>query len=396
MQTKLITDYADKNYAFKVLNYQNPDDYYLNTSANIPLHADENNNVFFFLPANVPFESNQNHYFKAYLNPSKGDPNIPYMYYDYFGGNEFYLPPLNNMTIISGVTREFVTQFINHFITPFSQISHNISEMGLIIPNYPIELIGSIDPQLPIARNDIFLNAFEQTLSSNVNDESAPIPILPCVQITNYLSLSIKHVYSLDLSKDPVFAFPLPFVFTSTDEESILSGLLEEIKSYTPPPNNNTVCSYCTFDNEDSYHISSSYKFANVIPGFVHCSHPAMIGNFPHCSYYNKETTCPVYKESTVQISSRTIDNNSDKSLQLNLVKVVTKDESNYYKIINTETEDYTHSFVVPEYDDNGNLIDHLEHAKEVYEEVLSSYDSHESEIENDGKSSSYILSLVG
>lgn len=397
MQTKLITNYADKNYAFKVVNYQDPDDYYSNSSAHIPLHADEDGNVFFFLPANIPFEDEKNHYFKAYLNPSQGDSNIPYMYYDYFGGNEFYIPPSESMQIISGVTREFVNQFINHFINPYSKATHEDSDIGLMIPSYPMELIGALDPKFPIARNAIFLNAFEQVVNSNFNDESSPIPILPCLQISNYLSLSVKHVYSLDLSRDPVFAFPLPFVFTYASEDSILSGLLQEIRSYTPPPPNNTVCTYCTYDNEEGSHISSSYKFANVVSGFIHCSHPQVNSDFAPCAFYNRETSCPVYKEATEQIASNTIDNNSDKSFKLDLVKLVTKDKSNYYKIINTDTQDHTHSFAVPENDEEGNPVDHLEHANSVYQEVLSSYISHDSSSDDNSKqNSSYILSLVG
>jgi len=391
MELKLLPNHYSKNYTFKAVDSSvHPDSYYKNPElSTIPLHQDENDSIFFFLPAVI---SDESLYFKVYINVVDLNPSLSnqYSYYNYFGDNQLYIPAAKTMTIISGVSKEFVNQYKNHFLRPMNQVASSIDLNKELIQDGTLHSTP-INADIPVAQQEAYIHLYAES-------EKVCHPLSPNLALSRYLSMTSTKAYSSESSINPVFSFETFFIFNTSENDMILQSLLEEIFSSTSKNKelNNTVCSYCTFDNEDATFVSDNYKFANSISGYVHCSHPFQKDDFAPCVFYNRESSCPVYREKTEQISSNTIILNSDDSFNINLLKITTKNDSNYYKIFNDQTQDYTHSFVVPENDEEGNPVDHLEHALNVYNEVLSSYEFQESQEQETDNTPSYILSLVG
>lgn len=415
--------YPDEQTPYKFKNFSDSDGYYF------PIHQDSHDldgsgDLYFYLPAKN--EDNKYLYFKVYIAFAEEASVSHYAFYDFYSSNNLILPPSEEPMNILGISSEFYTQYINHFVHPASNI--DFDEIGAIPFKLPVSEIGMIDYNLPVLLNKCFSKQFTKLYPIS---DYYPLPV-PLMNVTMYFSITEKHNCFPTTISCPVFSTPLPFIFSIVSDfddklKKTLLEILNEIGAqtnlidklhnksvvnfypvfdsstklskslFTPPssPPCNTACIYSTYDNEDGFHLSPNYKFANTIPGLITCSHPLKGNNISICNKYNSEDTCVIFKKHTETISTDTVNSNSD---TFQLVSVVTKDSSNYYEIINNQTNDCTHSFVVPDFDENGQSIDHVEHAINVYKEVISVYDHQQDNNEDHSQqtnSNSYIMSLL-
>ena len=390
---------------------------YTNDLNYVPFHEDESGGIYCYVPANNPIDldDGEQFYFRLYiqvantLNPSK-------VYYDYYNTNYLYLPSMSELTFVNGLTKSYCYSILQHFVIPFES-SGITSASGFILSH------TLFDSSIALLRNSFIVDSYMNFIGS-----VKPFEESPYYNVTDNFSLTLSHNMLNDSSKNIVYASELnqslslgevaaaspkiakkikdflQFKNEVSTNELTLKNFLNEIMSTEQSIDlslssheNSRLCSYSTYDNEDGKHISSEYKYANTIPGLVTCSHPTFKNKVVPCSFYNNEASCPMHKLKTKTVETSTVNSNSEETYNIDLVKIITKDSSHHYKILNTKTQDHTHSFNVPEVDTDGNIIDPDAHAKEVYQEVLASYDDTTSNPEvSSNKSSSYIMSIVG
>lgn len=390
---------------------------YTNDLNYVPFHEDESGGIYCYVPANnaIDLDDGEQFYFRLYiqvantLNPSR-------VYYDYYNTNCLYLPSMSELTFVNGLTKSYCHSILQHFVIPFDSsgitsasgfiLSHTLFDSGIallrnsfIVDSY-MNFIGSVKPFEESPYYNVTDN-FSLTLSHNMLNDSSK-NIVYASELNQSLSLGEVAAASPKIAKK--MKDFLQFKNEVSTNELTLKNFLNEIMSTEQSIDlslssheNSRLCSYSTYDNEDGKHISSEYKYANTIPGLVTCSHPTFKNKVVPCSFYNNEASCPMHKLKTETVETSTVNSNSEETYNIELVKIITKDSSHHYKILNTKTQDHTHSFNVPEVDTDGNIIDPDAHAKEVYQEVLASYDDTTSNPEvSSNKSSSYIMSIVG
>lgn len=139
-------------------------------------------------------------------------------------------------------------------------------------------------------------------------------------------------------SKSLSFAVSVP----STLDSSLLSWRfpLETFFEFSSVEKQHSICSYYTYSSSNTpVHISSRYKFANVIEGYPTCSHPSTDSNpnpvncpfssssFPSCSFYT-----PTKK---TLLSTTLTPSNSSQSLTFELNYSITTDSSHVFSIEN-------------------------------------------------------------
>jgi len=389
---------------------------YTNDLSYVPFHEDESGDIYCYVPANnAPDLDDEQFYFRLYIQISNSL-NSSKVYYDYYNTNCLYLPSVSELTFVNGLSKSYCYSILQHFVIPFE--SSGITNASGFILSHTL-----FDPSIALLRNSFIVDSYMNFINS-----VKPFEESPYYNVTDNFSLTLSHNMLNDSSKNIVYSSELKeslslgevaaaspkiakkmkdflqFKTEVSTNELALKNFLNEIMSTeqsidlsVSSQQNSELCNYSTYDNEDGKHISSEYKYANTIPGLVTCSHPTFKNKVVPCSFYNNEASCSMHKLKTETIETSTINSNSEETYTIDLVKIITKDSSSRYKILNTKTQDHTHSFDVPEVDTDGNIVDPDTHAKEVYQEVLASYDHTTPDPEiSSNKSSSYIMSIVG
>lgn len=383
---------------------------------------------FYWMPTDT-----DNTYWKLYINfdyESSSDPTI--VLYDYFGSNQITVPVAelggDNPVEFLGLTPDFIETYSSLFIKPFS--SMDIVDSGLISSPFEINL------DIPFMRNtdfilnpewlasdQVILNKYNLRLAS-VNDSmnvKCCFPVDHMFRMSSFVTNDDNTTEQIEINwlikQNDDILHEEKSLLPDTNFNNLLNGLLginaqkvhlnvqskiEEVKVQEQQVSCNFVCKHSSFNLYGGHYTSESFNFANQPAGITFCSAPELVNEngASYCGFLNREKECSFFlpiqnlKASTeVQLHSGPI--------KIELSEIMTKESSGHvssdYYIVNSSADEViTHLSFPSDVDET----DQLAFAKEVYDEVLSSYIEEKRNLElkqehKDNSNTSYILSVI-
>lgn len=384
---------------------------------------DEDTSLFYYMPTNsasVNFENeDENTFWKMYVTFSS-DASIAE--YDYFGSNQVKIPTLfpnvGDIPVkIKGLNIDFIyNTYLMLFTKPsaFMNIPENID-----FASY------NLDPDIPFMRNtDLIFDqdwlASDQEILKNYVLSLKTITTISGTDVT--CVIPFNHMFYSELTEEMVVTeeeldsdfqpFDLQTKKTTVKTDELLKELLgikslpnfqsQNINKLMNLQQCNLVCKHSSFNLYGGNHTSESFNFANQPAGINFCSAPERVNanGISYCSFFNQENNCVFFSPIENLKASTEIKLHSG-SVKIDLLEVMTKESSgsiaSQYCITNSSIDEVITHVTFPNDIDE---TDQLAFAKEIYNEVLSSYAEEKQDVkleeQSEDKNSSYILSVVG
>lgn len=303
-------------------------------------------------------------------------------------GNKYfslsYLPNQNDPDSLSSIN---LYLNIDNDNVPSGTFIYDFYNTGEIFYNNTLPASGSSDIIDIVSAKDIFRKFYQRTFAiAGFNSDLLNLHITNTVSKANSITLGQSHF--CDKYSGYIFSISEFFDYNVVNNPS-------PTKTYIP------VCANYTFVNENYSVISQNYPYANTINGVTNCSHYTTLKtpytNHP-CSFVD-HAACPHYLPSEEVLFSKIIKSNySDSEQNISLTTFTTFDKVTVYRIYNHTVSSIICDLTYP-YSSDADTNEQKSHAIDVYNEIVSVYDSHTftdvEQVDSSQSRTSYLSALV-
>ena len=295
-----------------------------------------------------------------------------------------YLPNPNDESSVSSIN---LYLNIDNENVPSGTFIYDFYNTGEIFYNNTLSSEDSFNVIDIVSAKDVFKKFYQRTFAiAGFNSDLLNLHIANTVKTAKSITLGQSHF----CHKYSGYIFSVSEFF---DYNTVNNHI--PTKTYTP------ICANYTFVNDKYNIISKNYPYANVLNNVINCSHHTT-STTPYvnrpCNVLD-HSTCPYYIPSQEVIFSKTIKSNySDSEQNISLTTFTTFDKVTVYRIYNHTVSSVICDLTYP-YSSEADTNEQKSHAIDIYNEIVSVYDSHTftdvEQVDSSQSRTSYLSALV-